>query len=91
VLDAQAALEWGLVNQVVEDEKLLETAGALAARLAAGAVGAFGGVKRLLADAEPGFEAQLSRESRSIAARGMTPEGREGIAAFLEKRAPRFQ
>jgi 2-(1,2-epoxy-1,2-dihydrophenyl)acetyl-CoA isomerase len=91
VLDAQQALDWGLVNQVVEDETLVETAAALAARLAAGPAGAFGAVKRLLAEAEPGFEAQLARESRSIASRGMTAEGREGIAAFLEKRAPRFR
>jgi 2-(1,2-epoxy-1,2-dihydrophenyl)acetyl-CoA isomerase len=90
VLDAQQALDWGLVNQVVEDERLAETAAALAARLAAGPAGAFGAVKRLLAEAEPGFESQLARESRSIAARGMTAEGREGIAAFLEKRAPRY-
>jgi 2-(1,2-epoxy-1,2-dihydrophenyl)acetyl-CoA isomerase len=91
VLDAQQALEWGLVNQVVDDGSLTEAAAALAARLAAGALGAFGAVKRLVAEAEPGFEAQLGRESRSIAARGVTAEGREGIAAFLEKRAPRFQ
>jgi 2-(1,2-epoxy-1,2-dihydrophenyl)acetyl-CoA isomerase len=91
VLDAQQALDWGLVNQVVEDISLAETAAALAARLAAGPAGAFGAVKRLLAEAEPGFEAQLARESRSIASRGMTAEGREGIAAFLEKRAPRFR
>jgi 2-(1,2-epoxy-1,2-dihydrophenyl)acetyl-CoA isomerase len=91
VLDAQQALDWGLVNQVVEDDSLTETAAALAARLAAGPAGAFGAVKRLLAEAEPGFEAQLARESRSIASRGMTAEGREGIAAFLEKRAPRFR
>lgn len=91
VLDAQQALDWGLVNQVVEDGTLAETAAALAARLAAGPAGAFGAVKRLLAEAEPGFEAQLARESRSIASRGMTAEGREGIAAFLEKRAPRFR
>ncbi|HEY2635130.1 MAG TPA: enoyl-CoA hydratase/isomerase family protein [Steroidobacteraceae bacterium] len=91
VLDAQQALDWGLVNQVVEDGTLAETAAALAARLAAGPAGAFGAVKRLLAEAEPGFEAQLARESRSIASRGMTAEGREGIAAFLEKRTPRFR
>ena len=91
MLDAQQALDWGLVNQVVEDEKLTETASALAARLAAGPVGAFGAVKRLLAEAEPGLESQLGRESRSIAARGATSEGREGIAAFLEKRAPTFR
>jgi 2-(1,2-epoxy-1,2-dihydrophenyl)acetyl-CoA isomerase len=91
VLDAQQALDWGLVNQVVDDERLAESAAALATRLAAGPVGAYGGVKRLLAEAEPAFEAQLARESRSISARGTTAEGREGIAAFLDKRTPRFQ
>jgi 2-(1,2-epoxy-1,2-dihydrophenyl)acetyl-CoA isomerase len=90
VLDAQQALDWGLVNQVVEDDKLQETAAALATRLAAGPMGAFGAVKRLMAEAEPAFEAQLARESRSIASRGVTAEGREGIAAFLGKRPPRF-
>ncbi len=90
-LDAEQALDWGLVNQVVEDEKLVETAAAVAARLAAGPTGAFGAVKRLLAESQPGLETQLGRESRSIAARGMTAEGREGIAAFLEKRAATFR
>jgi 2-(1,2-epoxy-1,2-dihydrophenyl)acetyl-CoA isomerase len=47
-------------------------------------------VKRLLAESEPGWEAQLDREGRTIAARAETAEGREGIAAFLEKRAPKF-
>jgi 2-(1,2-epoxy-1,2-dihydrophenyl)acetyl-CoA isomerase len=90
VLDAQQALDWGLVNQVVEDSSLMETAIALAQRMAAGPVGAYGAVKRLLAEADPGFEAQLGRESRSIAARGASAEGREGIAAFLEKRLPQY-
>jgi 2-(1,2-epoxy-1,2-dihydrophenyl)acetyl-CoA isomerase len=90
-LDAEQALDWGLVNQVVEDDQLAATAAALAARLAAGPKGAFGAVKRLLAESEPGLETQLGRESRSIAARGATAEGREGIAAFLEKRAAIFR
>jgi 2-(1,2-epoxy-1,2-dihydrophenyl)acetyl-CoA isomerase len=90
VLDAPTALEWGLINQIVEDAELVDTAAALAARLAAGAAGAYGTVKRLLAESEPGWEAQLDREGRTIAARAETAEGREGIAAFLEKRAPKF-
>jgi 2-(1,2-epoxy-1,2-dihydrophenyl)acetyl-CoA isomerase len=90
VLDAQLALEWGLINQVVEDAQLADTAAALAARLAAGPVGAYGTVKRLLAESEPGWEAQLAREGSTIAGRAETAEGREGIAAFLEKRAPKF-
>ena len=90
VIDAEQALDWGLVNQVVEDAALTGTAAALAARLAEGPVGAFGALKALMAEAEPGLDAQFGRESRSIAARGASPEGREGIAAFLEKRTPRF-
>jgi 2-(1,2-epoxy-1,2-dihydrophenyl)acetyl-CoA isomerase len=90
VLDAQQALDWGLVNQLVDDDKLIDTATALATTLAAGPLGAYGSLKRLLAESQPGLEAQLGRESRSIAWRATTAEGREGIAAFLEKRAPRF-
>jgi 2-(1,2-epoxy-1,2-dihydrophenyl)acetyl-CoA isomerase len=90
VLDAQQALEWGLINQIVEDAQLADTAAALAARLAAGPAGAYGLVKRLLAEAEPGWEAQLAREGQCIAGRAETAEGKEGIAAFLEKRTPKF-
>jgi 2-(1,2-epoxy-1,2-dihydrophenyl)acetyl-CoA isomerase len=90
VLDAPLALEWGLVNQIVEDAELADTAAALAARLASGPTGAYGTVKRLLGEAEPGWEAQLAREGRGIADRAETAECREGIAAFLEKRTPKF-
>jgi len=58
--------------------------------LAAGATGAFGAVKRLMAESADGLEAQFARESRSMAARGGSAEGREGIAAFLAKRPPNF-
>jgi 2-(1,2-epoxy-1,2-dihydrophenyl)acetyl-CoA isomerase len=86
VLDAETALDWGIVNQVVDDEQVLPAATALATRLAKGAVTAFGAVKRLMAASLPGFEDQLAREGRSIAARAGSVEGREGIKAFLEKR-----
>lgn len=86
VLSADEALAWGLVNQVVPDDQILDAATKIAERLAAGPVRAFGQVKRLLADAEPGLEAQLAREGRTISRQGTTAEGREGIAAFLEKR-----
>lgn len=86
VLGADEALAWGLVNQVVPDAELAAAALQLATRLAAGPLGAFGQVKRLLADAEPGLEAQLAREGRSIARAGASAEGREGVQAFLEKR-----
>jgi 2-(1,2-epoxy-1,2-dihydrophenyl)acetyl-CoA isomerase len=90
VLDAEQALAWGLVNQVVDDDTLLSAAEALATRIAAGPLGAFGIVKRLMAESLPSFEAQLARESHAISTQAAAPEGREGIAAFLEKRPPGF-
>jgi 2-(1,2-epoxy-1,2-dihydrophenyl)acetyl-CoA isomerase len=90
VLDAEMALDWGLINRIVDDATLAEAAATLATRLAAGPRGAFGALKRLVAEAQPGFVAQLARESASIAARGASAEGREGISAFLDKRAAQF-
>jgi 2-(1,2-epoxy-1,2-dihydrophenyl)acetyl-CoA isomerase len=89
-LSADQALAWGLINDVVDDANLVSKASELAAQLATGPVGAFGALKRLMLESEPGLEAQLGRESQSIAARGSTAEGREGIAAFLERRPPRY-
>jgi 2-(1,2-epoxy-1,2-dihydrophenyl)acetyl-CoA isomerase len=90
VLSAEEALQWGIVNQVLPDDEVLPAAMTLASKLAAGPIEAFGAVKRLLGEAEPGLEAQLGRESAEISSRGETDEAREGIAAFLEKRTPRF-
>jgi 2-(1,2-epoxy-1,2-dihydrophenyl)acetyl-CoA isomerase len=90
ILSADQALAWGLINDIVDEESLASKAAELATQLATGPVGAFGAVKRLMLESEPGLEAQQGRESRSIAARGSTAEGREGISAFLEKRPPRY-
>jgi len=90
VLSAEQAFEWGLISEIVEDADLMETAGKMAGQIANGPVGAFGAIKKLMAESQPGFEAQLQRESDAIASRGGTPEGREGITAFLEKRPPRY-
>lgn len=91
VLGAEQALDWGLVNEVVDDAALEAAAAALAGRLAAGPRGAHGHIKRLLADSMPGYVAQMARESRTISVQAATPEGAEGISAFLDKRAPRFR
>jgi 2-(1,2-epoxy-1,2-dihydrophenyl)acetyl-CoA isomerase len=90
VLDARQAQEWGLVNTVVEDQELAASAAALAARLSEGPAGAYGTVKRLLAESQPGYVEQMAREGGAISAQAATAEGAEGIAAFLAKRAPRF-
>jgi 2-(1,2-epoxy-1,2-dihydrophenyl)acetyl-CoA isomerase len=90
-LDAEAARELGLVTRVVGDEHLDAEASALAERLAAGPAGAFAAVKRLLAASVGAtLHDQLAAEAEAIAANAGSPDGREGVAAFLEKRAPVF-
>ena len=91
-LTAHEALDWGLVSQVVSDDELIATAQALATSIAAGPTRAFGVVKRLLATSPTtGLTDQLAAEATGIAASAATPEGREGIAAFLDKRPARFR
>ncbi|MCP3976103.1 MAG: enoyl-CoA hydratase [bacterium] len=91
-LSAQEALEWGLVNRVVPDEELMGTAMDLARELAHGATLAFGKVKELLHNSFTGtLETQMEFEARGIAGLTHTHDGREGVAAFSEKRAPNFE
>jgi 2-(1,2-epoxy-1,2-dihydrophenyl)acetyl-CoA isomerase len=90
VLGAEEALGWGLVNQVVDDAELAAQARALAERLAAGPTEAFAATKRLMDASAPGLESQMALEGRTIAAMSVHPHGREGITAFIDKRAPRY-
>ena len=90
-LSASEALGLGIVDQVVPDADGDTVALDFAARIAAGARGAYAGIKSLLA-ASPGssLDEQLDAEAASIAARAGSPEGREGIAAFSQRRSPDF-
>lgn len=90
-LSAEEAAAIGLVTRIVEDAELLQIARGTAERLANGPTDAYGAVKRLLdTSLETTFGLQLDREKREIAALAATPDGREGVSAFLERRAPRF-
>ncbi|MCX2713727.1 enoyl-CoA hydratase/isomerase family protein [Mycolicibacterium sp. J2] len=91
VLKAPEALAWGLVTEVVPDAELAQWLEALAAKVAAGARGSHASVKKLLLSTySAGYETQLEHEARHIAANASSPDGKEGIAAFLGKRAPEF-
>lgn len=91
VLGAAEALGWGLVTDVVPDADLPERLEKLAGQIASGARGSNSSVKKLLLTTYgAGIEEQLEYESRHIAANASSPDGREGIAAFLGKRAPSF-
>lgn len=90
-VDAERAAEIGLVTRVVADDRLDEEAGAIAARLAAGPTSAYGAVRRLLrASATSTLSEQLAAEAPSIARLAASPDGREGVGAFLAKRPPTF-
>ena len=91
VLSARQALEWGLINQVVADDQVLPVALEIASHLAKGPTLALGAAKRLiLAGATESLESQMEKESRAVAAMAGKADGREGVAAFLGKRIPKF-
>jgi 2-(1,2-epoxy-1,2-dihydrophenyl)acetyl-CoA isomerase len=90
-LDARTALDWGLINRVWPDEEFPAQTRALLDRLAAGATKSYAGTKRQLnrwlyaqMDEQLAFEAGIQREMAGSA------DFAEGVAAFAEKRAPRF-
>ncbi|MYE58206.1 MAG: enoyl-CoA hydratase [Alphaproteobacteria bacterium] len=91
MLNAAEAMEAGIVDRVVPDSKLMAEAEKQARAFAEGPTGAYGAVKRLMIESfQNGLETQMELESRAIAARAASADGREGVGAFAEKRKPTF-
>ncbi len=91
-LTAHEALEWGLVNKVVPAADLMAEVGKLAAQLAAGPTRTFGGVKKLMQmSSADSLESQMELETRTLAEMAASPDAKEGIRAFVEKRKPVFR
>ena len=85
------AVEWGLVNRVVPDDRLRAEADALLARLAKGPTRAYANGKallnrRLYAD----LHGQLEAEADFQGEQGQSPDFIEGVLAFMQKREPDF-
>ncbi len=91
VVTAARALEMGMINAVVPDEELLARALAMAEKLAAAPTAAIGRIKELLeASAKNDYGEQLELERKVQIKSGLTKDFREGVAAFIEKRPPKF-
>ena len=92
VLSADEALEWGLINKIVDEENLAAITRELAEKFANGPTLAYGKVKALLNDSfANGLETQMELETRAISDMARSSDGREGIQAFLNKRKPEFK
>ncbi|MEP9350734.1 2-(1,2-epoxy-1,2-dihydrophenyl)acetyl-CoA isomerase PaaG [Xanthobacter sp. KR7-225] len=90
-LAAETAAEWGLIWKVVDDAALLDEARALTSRLATQPTQGLALTKAALnASGGNSLDAQLDLERDLQREAGRTPDYREGVRAFMEKRAPNF-
>jgi 2-(1,2-epoxy-1,2-dihydrophenyl)acetyl-CoA isomerase len=90
-IDGITAERWGLVNKLVPDSDFDVAADELILRLADGATTAYAGIKEQLnASCFPHLEEQLALEANLQQRQAGSPDFREGVTAFLERRDPRF-
>jgi 2-(1,2-epoxy-1,2-dihydrophenyl)acetyl-CoA isomerase len=91
-LPAEQAAEWGLIWSCVDDDKLMDEAMSIAARLAAGPTLAFPRLRSVVAAAEHNtLDQQLDLERDTQRILGDSEDFMEGTMAFLQKRKPKFK
>ncbi len=90
-VDARRAFEMGMINAVVADVEVMDASYKLAARLANAPTAAIARIKQLLEQSViNNYSAQLDLEHKAQLQSGQTKDFKEGVAAFVEKRPPRF-
>ena len=88
---AEKAAEWGLIWKAVEDEALDQEVDAVAERLASLPPLGLAATKDMIRSSwQYSLEEELERQAGAMRRLGFTKDYREGVAAFLEKREPRF-
>jgi len=92
ILTANEALEWGLVNKVVDFNELKNESVNLAQQLAEGPSVAFGKLKNLVHNSFlDSLEGQMEFEARMISESAKTKDGINGVDAFVNKKKPSFK
>jgi 2-(1,2-epoxy-1,2-dihydrophenyl)acetyl-CoA isomerase len=89
-LSADKALEWGLINAVAEDDRLIQEALGLAQRLAQGPAALTLTRKLFWESPQNSYDQQLAQEQAAQSRASHSADFREGLIAFREKRAPHF-
>lgn len=91
-LSAQQAEDWGLIWKAIPDADLMAEARALAQQLADGPTLGLGLTKQAIQDAATSsLDAHLETEADMMKTCGESADYAEGVSAFLQKRAPKFQ
>jgi 2-(1,2-epoxy-1,2-dihydrophenyl)acetyl-CoA isomerase len=91
-VSAEQALEWGLVNYIHPDDRLMGEAEALAEHLAKGPTRSYASSKKALNRMlYPDLDGQLDLEAELQHALARTDDFIEGVSAFVQKRAAAFQ
>jgi len=90
-LAAQTAAEWGLIWKAVEDDQLDAEVDGLAAKFARGAPLGLAAIKRMIRESwGQSLDEELERQRDAMRELGFSEDYREGVRAFMEKRAPNF-